>query len=156
MDPITQQTVLAAAGAAKGDPVYVDDVFSTYLYDGNSSTQTITNGIDNTEKSLVWLKSRTGAGINNTLFTTFDGSRPSIALESNTTNPITNQTNGFNSMNSNGFTLGNSSTHMSLNNSGSTYASWNFKAQKGFFDCVTYNGQSNGGTYDTWITVTCP
>jgi len=153
MDPITQQTVLAAAGAAKGDPVYVDDVFSTYLYDGNSSTQTITNGIDNTEKSLVWLKSRTGAGINNTLFTTFDGSRPSIALESNTTNPITNQTNGFNSMNSNGFTLGNSSTHMSLNNSGGTYASWNFKAQKGFFDCVTYNGQSNGGTYDTWITV---
>ena len=47
MDPITQQTVLAAAGAAGGgDPVYVDDVFSTYLYNGNGSTQTITNGID--------------------------------------------------------------------------------------------------------------
>ena len=34
----------AAAGNA-GEAVYVDDVFSTYLYEGNSSTQTITNKI---------------------------------------------------------------------------------------------------------------
>ena len=34
----------AAAGNA-GEAVYVDDVFSTYLYEGNSSTQTITNNI---------------------------------------------------------------------------------------------------------------
>jgi hypothetical protein len=46
MDPITQQTVLAAAGAAKGDPVYVDDVFSTYLYEGTGATQSINNGIE--------------------------------------------------------------------------------------------------------------
>jgi len=36
----------AAAGNAGGDAVYVDDVFSTFLYEGSSSsTQTITNGI---------------------------------------------------------------------------------------------------------------
>ena len=34
-----------AAGNA-GAGVYVDDVFSTYLYDGTGSAQTITNGID--------------------------------------------------------------------------------------------------------------
>ena len=36
----------AAAGAASGGSVtYVDDVFSTYLYDGNGTAQTINNGI---------------------------------------------------------------------------------------------------------------
>ena len=47
MDPITQQTVLAAAGAAGGgDKVYVDDVFSTYLYTGTGSALSIDNEID--------------------------------------------------------------------------------------------------------------
>ena len=47
MDPITQQVVLATAGAAgAGEATYVDDVFSTFLYDGTGSTQTINNGID--------------------------------------------------------------------------------------------------------------
>ena len=58
MDPITQQQALASAGAG-GDPVYVDDVFSTTLYDGTGSAQTITNGIDlSGEGGLVWFKSR--------------------------------------------------------------------------------------------------
>jgi len=35
----------AAAGAG-GDPVYVDDVFSTFLYDGNGAAQGIQNGIN--------------------------------------------------------------------------------------------------------------
>ena len=50
--------MMGAAGAS-GDKIYVDDVFSTFLYDGSSSAQTITNGIDlSTEGGLVWLKSR--------------------------------------------------------------------------------------------------
>ena len=38
----------AAAGtaAAGGGGLNVEEVFSTYLYEGNGSTQTITNGID--------------------------------------------------------------------------------------------------------------
>jgi len=44
MDPITQQTILAAAGAG-GDKVYVDDVFSTFAYKGNGTAQRINNGI---------------------------------------------------------------------------------------------------------------
>jgi hypothetical protein len=36
---------------------YVEDVFSTYLYTGNGSTQTITNGIDlDGEGGMVWIK----------------------------------------------------------------------------------------------------
>lgn len=37
---------MAAAAGGSVAPTYVDDVFSTYLYAGNGSTQTITNGID--------------------------------------------------------------------------------------------------------------
>ena len=32
---------------------YIDDVFSTYLYKGNASSNQIINGIDNTEGGLV-------------------------------------------------------------------------------------------------------
>jgi len=45
MDPITFGITLGAAGAAGGEKLYADDVFSTYLYEGNGSTQTIRNGI---------------------------------------------------------------------------------------------------------------
>ena len=48
MDPITRQAVLAAAAgsSAADSATYVDDVFSTYLYDGTGAAQTITNGIE--------------------------------------------------------------------------------------------------------------
>ena len=36
----------AAAGSAGGAGLDVDEVFSTYLWDGNGSSQTIVNGID--------------------------------------------------------------------------------------------------------------
>jgi hypothetical protein len=43
--------------AAAGAGLDIDEAFSTYLYDGNGSTQTITNGIDlSGEGGLVWIK----------------------------------------------------------------------------------------------------
>ena len=49
----------AAAGAAGGAGLDIDEVFSTHLYDGSGSAQTITNGIDlSNEGGLLWLKSR--------------------------------------------------------------------------------------------------
>jgi len=55
----TKKKLLEAAAGNAGEAVYVDDVFSTYLYTGNGSTQTITNGIDlEGEGGLVWIKSR--------------------------------------------------------------------------------------------------
>ena len=38
--------ILGAASLEEESKLYVDDVFSTYLYTGNGSTQTINNGID--------------------------------------------------------------------------------------------------------------
>ena len=47
-----------------GSVNWIDDVFSTWLYTGNGSTQTITNGIDLAGKGgLVWGKARS-AGSN--------------------------------------------------------------------------------------------
>ena len=63
MDPKTTQILLGVAGAASADPpLYVDDVFSTYLYSGTGASQTITNGIDlSGEGGLVWFKKRSTA-----------------------------------------------------------------------------------------------
>ena len=74
---------LLAASGAKGDPVYVDDVFSTFLYDGTGAAQTITNNIDfSGEGGLTWIKSRTHGG-NHNLIDTVRGS--SYVLESDGT-----------------------------------------------------------------------
>ena len=46
MDNVTRLLMQGAAGAAGGDPTYVDDVFSTYLYKGDGqSGRAISNGI---------------------------------------------------------------------------------------------------------------
>ena len=50
---------LLSASVSAPPAAYVEDVFSTYLYTGNGSTQTITNGIDlSGEGGFVWLKAR--------------------------------------------------------------------------------------------------
>ena len=56
------QQLLLGEGAGGAAPAYIEDVFSTWLYDGNDSTQTITNGIDlSTKGGLVWTKCRNAA-----------------------------------------------------------------------------------------------
>ena len=48
-----------AASVSAPPAVYVEDVFSTWLYTGNGSTQTITNGIDLSGKGgMTWNKGR--------------------------------------------------------------------------------------------------
>ena len=118
---------------------YIEDVFSTYLYTGNSSTQTITNGIDLSGKGgMVWGKSRTAASSHN-LYDTVRGA--SLRLAPNLTNAQANTSPAFSSFNSNGFSLNGASD---LNNSGDSIVSWTFREQAKFFDVVTYTG--NGAT----------
>ena len=51
------KALTAAAGNAAGESLYVEDVFSTYLYDGTGAAHTITNGIDlDGEGGLTWIK----------------------------------------------------------------------------------------------------
>ena len=65
------KALTAAAGNAGGTLGYVEDVFSTYLYTGTGSAQTITNGIDLAgEGGLVWIKKRGSAALKHLLFDT--------------------------------------------------------------------------------------
>ena len=126
-----------------GGPVnYIEDVFSTYLYNGNGSTQTITNGIDLAGKGgLVWIKNRISTFGNHLLSDSARGLGTTVykTLSSNLTDAQNTTTNdGVSAFNANGFSVTGSSA--AANDSGSTYASWTFRKQPKFFDVVTYTG----------------
>jgi hypothetical protein len=125
----------ALSAAPSAVPVYVEDVFSTYLYTGNSSTQTITNSIDlSTKGGLVWCKSRASA-YDHALYDTARGINKE--LYSNTTGLQYTGTGTLTAFNTNGFTLG---ANGSANSDSSV--SWTFAKQAKFFDVVTYTGQA--------------
>lgn len=125
---------LSAAPSAVA--LYVEDVFSTYLYSGQSSgTITIDNGIDlSGEGGLVWIKQRNGTsghqlcdterGITNRLQTNTTGAQSSEAF--------------LGSVTSTGFTL--PANYSDVSGSTGTYASWTFRKTEKFFDVVTYTG----------------
>lgn len=118
----------------------IEDVFSTYLYTGNGSTQTITNGIDLSGKGgLVWIKSRSNA-LDHNLVDTERGITK--FLESNTTNAQGTDLQLFDSFNSNGFSIDLDAT---INTNNATYTSWTFRKQAKFFDVVTWSGNSTAG-----------
>jgi len=136
----------AAAGNAggAGGVLNVEDVFSTYLYDGTNVAQTITNGIDLAgEGGLVWQKLRTHPtppdGQDHYLRDTERG--VGKRLRSNSTAAEVND-GGITSVNSDGFSLS-SGTAGNLN--GATYASWTFRKAPKFFDVVTYTGDGVAG-----------
>ncbi len=136
------KTLTAAAGNAGGDPLYAEDVFSTYLYDGTGAAHTITNGIDlDGEGGLTWIKTRnTGTSAWHSLSDTERGA--GYILRSDLTNAQNFDTAEFTSFNSDGFTVGNDAQ---TNGSGRTYASWSFRKAEKFFDVVTFSGNSVAG-----------
>ena len=138
--------MMGAAGSG-GPKIYVEDVFSTWLYTGNGSTQTITNGIDLSGKGgLVWNKSRSLSGGSGWHFL-YDTARGVDSLiTSNDAAPFTITSNRpISSFNSNGFTTDYNAAWVS-NNNGSTYASWTFRKAAKFFDVVTYAGDGSNRT----------
>ena len=144
----------ATSGAASYDgfgggvaavPNYIEECFSTTLYTGNGSTQTITNGIDLAgEGGLVWIKNRTGA-ISHALIDTARGG--SQVLSSDTTSAQANYSpQGISAFDSSGFTVNGAAT--TINSSSYTYASWTFRKQPKFFDIQTATvGASNTLTF---------
>jgi hypothetical protein len=123
-------------------PVYIEDVFSTYLYTGNGSTQTITNGIDLAGKGgLTWIKSRSAGYLSHVLFDTVRGNTK--RLYSNLADAEETTTTSITSFNSNGFSIGSNAL---VNESASTFASWTFREQPKFFDVVTYTGNGSART----------
>lgn len=132
--------ILQAAAGSSG-VAYVEDVFSTYLYTGNGSTQTITNSIDLSGKGgMVWMKSRSVSGAH-AFYDTARGA--TFDLVSNSTAAQTTQATGLTAFNSNGFSIG---ALAKINGSGNTHASWTFRKQTKFFDVVTYTGNGANRT----------
>ena len=133
-----------AAGAAGGAGLNVEDVFSTYLYTGTGSNQTITNGIDlSTEGGMVWIKSRNYT-YNNNLFDSERGTASArYVLESNSTNAEGTGTFNVTTFNTDGFSLGAGDQVNTYQ--GYDYCSWTFRKAPKFFDVVTYTGNGVNG-----------
>ena len=138
----SQRLLLAAAGAggAAGEGLYVDEVFSTYIYDGNNGLNEIDNGIDlSGEGGLVWIKNR-GLADRHSLVDTERGKTKHLSC--NETNA--ERTRAFvQSFDSDGFTLNVQDNE--VNSTPYSYASWTFRKAPGFFDVVTYTGNGTAG-----------
>jgi hypothetical protein len=124
---------------------YIEDCFSVWLYTGNGSTQTITNGIDLAGKGgLTWIKRRNGSGTEpHVLVDTLRGSGKYIA--SNTADAqIDNSAFWTYVFGSNGWSI--TASGSEVNNGAGIYASWTFRKQPKFFDVVTYTGNGSNRT----------
>jgi hypothetical protein len=138
------------AGSAQGfglslggeEAVYIEDVFSTYLYTGTGASLSIVNEIDlSTEGGLVWAKRRDSA-TGHCLQDTARGAGNFLASESTSGNNVS--PSSLTSFNSNGFTLGTDGSAR-MNASGASMVSWTFRKQPKFFDVVTYTGNGTAG-----------
>lgn len=132
---------LASAAAASGGALNVEDVFSTFLYEGASANQSITNGIDlSTEGGLVWVKNRDNAN-DHVLVDTERGALN--YLHSSQSYAEQDATTGINAFNTDGFDV--DGIGALWNNSSYDYASWTFRKAPKFFDVVTYTGDGTAG-----------
>ena len=141
-----ERKLIGTVDASSGPAVYVEDVFSTWLYNGTGSSQTITNGIDlATKGGLVWVKIRDG-DYNQCLIDTAQGT--SKVLFSNRTDGVTSTTGDVTAFNTTGFTVGtNGRVNQNISISGiGKFTSWTFAKQAKFFDVVTYTGTGSART----------
>jgi hypothetical protein len=127
------KALTAAAGNAGGDNLYVEDVFSTYLYTGTDAAQTITNGIDlSGEGGLVWVKPRSVSGRH--VLTDTENGTGTFRDTADTSGGFTSSAY-ITAFNSDGYSIGTGVSSLPA-----TYASWTFRKAEKFFDVVTYTG----------------
>jgi len=134
----TPSQVLQARGQdlwpINGPFFYVDDVFSTYLYVGNSGLgSTNSNGLDlSGEGGLVWVKDRDSS----TQHLWFDTERGGTNyLTSAGQAAASTGTDGISFL-SNGWSTAPNGVY-DLNSLSANYTSWSFRKQQGFFDQFT-------------------
>ena len=138
---VSKIVAAAASGVGGGSNLALDDVFSTHLWDGTGSAQTITNGIDlSGEGGLVWIKKRSGSA-QHTLQDTVRGATKHIRSSGDSSESTEAQT--ITAFNSNGFSLG---TDDLVNASSSEYVGWTFRSQPKFCDILTYTGNGSART----------
>ena len=122
-------------------PVYVEDVFSTYLYTGTGSDRVLTTGIDlSTKGGLVWSKRRSGVSESNFLQDTARGLTARLSTDA-TTAQTSSGSWPMNDLSTTGMTV----NGVSYAVGGETYVSWIFREQPKFFDIVTYTGDGVAG-----------
>ncbi len=138
MSPIQQMLLGVGAVATK---TYVDDVFSTYLYEETGTTVTVNNGVDMSEGGMVWFKNREATDSHVLIDTVRGGTQ---VIHSDTNAAQSTQSGAITSFNNNGFAIGN---YGAINGgSNKDVASWSFRRASGFFDVVTYTGNSTNRT----------
>ena len=126
--------------AAGGEALNVEDVFSTYLYEGTNTTNTINNGIDlDGESGIVWIKNRDQTD-NHYIFGGESGNNWTKILSPNGNGFYGGGTGIFDGVSSTGFTV--KSDFGGVNTINEKYASWTFRKAPKFFDVVTYTGDS--------------
>ena len=104
--------------------------FQTKLYTGNASTNAITlDGSENMQPDFVWCKNRASAKYHG-LYDSVRGTGTSKSLTSNSTEAEGANANFINltSFDSDGFTLGATSSTNQINTSGENHVAWNWKA----------------------------
>ena len=137
--------------------------FQTKLYTGNGGTNAITfDGNSDLQPDWVWIKNRTlSGGYAHNLFDSVRGTNKKLVT--NDTRAETSETNGLNSFNSDGFTLGEDSGTEEVNRDGGVQVSWNWKksADAGF-DIVSYTGNATARTIShslsavpAWMIIKC-
>ena len=138
--PSTKKLLQAAAGSAGGGSLYVEDVFSTDVYEGNGSTQAIDNGLDLAgEGGLVWLKARDQTFVHDLTDTERGIGKVIITSDPSPELAYTDVA----SFNSNGFTAAYYTGW--VNQNGSPQVSWSFRKAEKFFDIQTWTGNSTAG-----------
>ena len=126
--------------ASPGEITYLDEVFSTFVYDGNGGTQSINNGIDLAgEGGMVWLKRRNTAN-DHYIGDTARGVGKVLLPNENIAQLNATASSTFASFDSSGFTVGGNSGY---NGSSDEMCSWTFRKCPGFFDVVTYTGNGS-------------
>jgi hypothetical protein len=135
----------AFGGGVPAVPNYIEDVFSTYLYTGNSTTQAITNGIDlSTKGGLVWIKPRNQVQ-DHVIFDTVGGITKSLASNNTSAQYTATAGNeGLASFNTTGFTAKLFQNSTGINNSACNLVSWTFRKQPKFFDVQTFTYPASG------------
>jgi hypothetical protein len=137
----TKQGVWPTAGNISPEQ-YVDGVFSTYLYEGTGAAQSITNGIDFAGKGgMLWIKDRDATS--NNYITDTERSLAYLRTNSSSAEVAHTATYDVTALNSDGFSVG--LPNEGVNTNGNSNVSWSFLKKPGFFDVVTYTGNSTSG-----------
>jgi hypothetical protein len=122
--------------------LFIENLFSTYLYAGSNSLQTITNNIDlSTNGGLVWTKARTTT-YDHFLTDTIRGGNKQLS-SNNTGASVTSSPAEITSFNTTGYTLAGGTVE---NVAGQDFVGWTFREQPKFFDIVTWTGTGSART----------